>query len=202
MLCLHCLNNLPKTDLHLYQENMIMDVFAGRLLLAKATSFLYFTQTGMVQELLHELKYRNNKELGIYLGKLMGLELENQDWFEGIEAIVPVPLHFKKEYSRGYNQSGLLADGLSEACGKPAWHRLLLRTRNTDSQTKKNRIERWENVKDVFEIGSSKAGVKHILLVDDVLTTGATLEACGRTLMKSYPELKLSVLTLAVAKDL
>src|SRR5690606_1828740 len=157
---------------------------AGRLLLAKATSFLYFTQTGMVQELLHELKYRNNKELGIYLGKLMGLELENQDWFEGIEAIVPVPLHFKKEYSRGYNQSGLLADGPSEACGKPAWHRLLLRTRNTDTQTKKNRIERWENVKDVFEIGSSKAGVKHILLVDDVLTTGATLEACGRTLMK------------------
>lgn len=203
LICLHCQIQLPQTNLHQMRDNQLMELFAGRLPLTKATAFLYFTQTGMVQRLLHELKYKDNQALGVFLGNLFGQCLMENNWMEEIDAVVPVPLHRRKQHERGYNQTELLAGGLGEATGKPCLPRLVKRIKYTASQTKKSRLARWENVRDVFSIQEPPApGMKHLLLIDDVLTTGATLEACGLAIMKQYPELQLSVATLAWARDI
>lgn len=201
-ICLRCQFNLPKTGYHQMPANPVMDKFAGRLDVAKATSFLHFTQAGSVQELLHQLKYKNNRHLAVHLGYLFGLILDAGGWLKDIDAIVPVPLHRKKEYKRGYNQSVLIAEGIQAASGLKVYHRFLKRTKNTASQTYKNRMERWENVKDVFEVHQVLSDTEcRLLLLDDVLTTGATLEACGRAILEAYPTARLSVATLAVAMN-
>lgn len=147
-----------------------------------------------MQQLVHQLKYRNQKELGIYMGKLAGHALSTR--FGHIDILVPLPLFPAKERKRGYNQSSLLCEGISRILEKPVLDKVVIRTTHTESQTKKNRVERWQNMEGKFELkDSSGISGKHVLLVDDVVTTGATLEACARVLLKAE-NVQLSIATL------
>ena len=145
---------------------------------------------------MHRVKYRGNKELGIYLGRLMGSQLLTSNRFSFIDGLIPLPLHPSKERKRGYNQATLLCEGIAAILGKPVWKDVVIRSTSTESQTKKNRVERWQNMEGRFELlrPASIEG-KHVLLIDDVITTGATLEACGQELLKAE-NTKLSIATL------
>lgn len=147
-----------------------------------------------MQQLVHQLKYRNQRELGIYMGKIVGHALSER--FNHIDLLVPLPLFPAKERKRGYNQSQLLCEGISKVLQKPVLDKVVIRTTHTESQTKKNRVERWQNMEGKFELkDSSVISGKHVLLVDDVVTTGATLEACARELLKAE-NVQLSIATL------
>ena len=195
-ICLACLSALPKTDFHLYKENPADKIFWGRLSISRATAHYYFTKKSVLQQLLHDFKYRGNKDLGYFLGRLMGQDLKQSHWAGTIDAIVPLPLFESKEKQRGYNQAEVLAKGISHELQYPVIKNAIVRKQYTESQTRKNRVERWQNMDGRFELAvpNDIAG-KHILLVDDVVTTGATLEACGRELLKA-PNVQLSIATL------
>ncbi|RYZ29629.1 MAG: ComF family protein [Chitinophagaceae bacterium] len=195
-LCLKCHSALPKTDFHLYPNNPIEKIFWGRLPLANATAQYYFTKNSAMQHLMHQLKYRGNKELGMYLGRLMGHALNQSNRFRYIDGLIPLPLFPAKERKRGYNQALVLCEGIAEVMGKPVLKNAITRRSHTDSQTKKNRVQRWQNMDGRFEITNEDAiKGKHLLLVDDVVTTGATLEACGSVLLEAE-NVQLSVATL------
>lgn len=195
-LCLRCLGSLPVTLFHQHANNPVERMFWGRLPLLTASAQFYFTKESMMQHLMHQVKYRSNKELCKYLGRLMGAALTESHRFQNIDALVPLPLYVTKEKKRGYNQATLLCNGMAERMYIPVWDGCVRRTLHTDSQTKKNRIERWLNMMGRFELANAQQiEGKHILLVDDVVTTGATLEACGRALLEA-PGVKLSVATL------
>ena len=200
VLCLNCnVFNLPRTAYHHIPENETAMRFVGRVPIVKATSFAYFTTDGLLQHLLHQLKYKERKEIGVFLGKQLGYDLKQLDWQKGIDFIVPVPLHPEKEAARGYNQTELLAQGLGNALELPIITDLLYRTRNTESQTQKSREERISNMQDAFEVKNiEKYTGKHILLIDDVLTTGATLEASAAALL-TIPQTLVSIATIGVA---
>ncbi len=200
IICLSCELKLPRTGFHLHDDNPIARVFWGRVQLQAATSFLFFNKGGHVQELIHALKYKGKTETGVYLGKLFGMDLKNSPFYQNIDVVIPVPLHPKKFHKRGFNQSETIAKGISQSLGIDIDHEHFIRLVNTDSQTKKSRYNRWENVKGVFGItDEKKLNGKHILLVDDVLTTGATLEACTSVLL-NIENTKVSVATLAYAQ--
>ena len=199
ILCLNCsVYNIPRTAYHHIADNETRMRFTGRVSVQKATSFAYFANDGLLQHLLHELKYNDRKDIGIYLGKQLGHDLLQTRWAEGIDTIVPVPLHPEKERQRGYNQSTLIAEGMSKVLGIPLLAGALRRLRDTESQTQKSREERIENMKEAFEIvDAERMRGKHILLVDDVLTTGATLESCALSLLKAE-ETTISIATIGV----
>jgi ComF family protein len=180
-LCTKCVLQLPKTNYHHSISNPIKERLFGRLPLEHALAFLKFRKTGIVQHLLHELKYNNHPEIGVKLGKLYGRELK-ENLIDQFDLIVPVPLHNSRKRKRGYNQSAKFAEGLSQSLDVPWDESISMRTTSTATQTKKNKVERWENVKDVFAVHDDRVRDKRILLVDDVITTGATIEACGRHL--------------------
>ena len=171
----------------------------GKMPVERGSAFLHYAKGGDVRKLLSELKYQGNAKLGLFMGRCMARELLASGFFEGIDGIMPVPLHRRKQRMRGYNQSRMLAEGISAVTGIPLWDSLLVRTQFTETQTRKGSYERWLNVRDVFECPSPEvmAG-KHVLLVDDVMTTGATLVACGDAL-REVKGLRISVLTLAMA---
>jgi ComF family protein len=149
-----------------------------------------------MQHLMHGLKYKGNKELGLYLGRLIGHALENTNRFRYVDALIPLPLFPSKERKRGYNQATILCEGMAEVLAKPILNNVIIRTTHTDSQTQKNRVQRWANMEGRFELVNAEAiNGKHILLVDDVITTGATLEACGAELMEAG-NIQLSLATL------
>ncbi len=199
VLCLNCLADLPRTNYHLEVENPIYLLFIGRLELALATSFCRFDKGGRLQHLLHQLKYKGNKEVGHKLGMLLGCDLIQNDLYSTIDVIIPVPLHPKKEKQRGFNQSTEICKGLSEAMNRPLILDNLVRKVHSDSQTHKGRFERWENVSGIFTVKNSSELVgKHLLIVDDVITTGATLEACCAPLFE-IPGVQVSIATLACA---
>lgn len=180
-------------------DNPLERLFWGRIDIAAVTSFLYFTKSGITQRMLHRLKYKGAQQVGHKLGHLLGEELKQAKRFEGIEAVVPVPLHPKKERLRGYNQSMTIANGLSEALSIPAYADVLLRNDFTESQTKKGRLERWENVSEAFTCAKPiELAGKKLLLVDDVLTTGATLEACARVLQQTNAQVFMATLACAL----
>ena len=179
---------------------MISQIFWGRIQIHSATSFLFFNKGGHVQRIMHALKYRGHKEVGLYMGKLFGETLKESSLFNVADMIVPVPLHPKKKYKRGFNQSEVIAKGLEMSLGIPFSINNLIRETHTSSQTKRARYNRWENVKGVFKVQNPEEfSGKHLILIDDVLTTGATLEACVHPLVE-IPDTKVSVATLAYAQ--
>nr|WP_299386874.1 ComF family protein [Allomuricauda sp.] len=196
-LCTVCRHELPLTDYNFRDENPVDRIFYGRIPIKKAASFLFFSKTGIVQNLLHHLKYKNQEQIGGFLGNWYGSLLENEVSLKNVDAVIPVPLHPKKQRKRGYNQVSLFAKNLAHALGATYREDILHRTVNTKTQTKKDRQLRWENTKDVFQITEIPEAPKHILLVDDIITTGATLEACAKTLQKLGP-VQVSVVSMAV----
>lgn len=198
-LCLNCnVYFLPRTAYHHIPDNETAMRFAGRVPIAKATSFAYFTPDGLLQHLVHRLKYEDRKDIGLFLGRQLGYDLLQLKWADDIDVIVPVPLHEKKEAERGYNQSALIAEGMSEVLKIPVDNNILKRTRYTESQTQKTRSERLENMQDAFILNAGICKGAHILLTDDILTTGATLEAAARALLSS-PGIKVSIATIGIA---
>ena len=199
LLCLHCINTLPHTNFAHHANNPVEKIFWGRLPLTSAMSEFYFAKGTVIQHLVHEFKYKGNKDVGMYLGAMMGSSFMTNDRISNIDALVPLPSYADKEHKRGFNQSAILCNGISEVMNIPVITGNVIRKRFTQTQTKKHRAERWENVRGSFEISnSSQLNGKHILLVDDVVTTGATLEACGREIL-NISDVRLSVATLAYA---
>ncbi len=185
--------------MHLLRENEFTQRLWGRLPLLSGAAFFYFTRKSPVQRALHLLKYHNKPEVGLKIGREFGRKLLESATFQSIDAIVPVPLHISKQRTRGYNQSAMFAQGIAEALEIPVLEQALLRRQFTDSQTRKKRLERYDNVGGVFAVTQPAAlEGKHLLLVDDVLTTGATLEVCGNALL-SVPSTRLSSVTIAIA---
>lgn len=200
LLCLSCKYQLPFTEMEKMEENEASLKFYGKLKIERAAALLYFVEEGMVRPMLHKLKYKNQSEIGFYLGKLLAERFAEVAWLDSIDGIVPVPLHYKKQYIRGYNQTDLIADGISSIIKKPVLNKLIKRVKNTVSQTQLSRNDRLANVVDAFSVDKANKHFKnkHILLVDDVLTTGATLESCGQ-LLKRELQCNISVATIALA---
>ncbi len=174
-------------------------MFWGRIAITAGTSEFYFSKGSIIQNLIHELKYKGNRKAGIYLGNLMGNSLLKSNRFLNIDVLVPLPLFAKKEFKRGYNQAMVLCEGIAEVMNLPIITKNVIRIIHTETQTKKGRIERWENVEKSFTVKDiSVLKGKHILLVDDVITTGATMEACGAEILK-VDDSRLSIVALAFA---
>lgn len=200
LICTKCLYDLPFTDYHQHAENRVAKQLWGRLPLNGAMAMLYFRKGAKVQNLIHNLKYNGKTDVGIILGDLLGERLKNSSIYQGIDFIIPVPLHQKKLRLRGYNQSTFIAEGVANKLAIPFSEKILIRTISTESQTKKSRYNRYENMKAVFRIDKPEHIIdKHILLVDDVITTGATLEACANTLFENGAA-KVSIAALAFAE--
>jgi ComF family protein len=199
LLCLHCIERLPHTNFHRFAGNPVEKIFWGRLPIACATSFLYFTKSSLLQHLVHQFKYNGKKEIGQYIGRRMGEVLLESSRFGPVDALVPLPLYAARERKRGYNQSGILCEGIAEIMQVPVLKNIITRKSATETQTRKNRTERWANISGRFELLQPETvRDKHILLVDDVITTGATLEACGQELMAAG-NTRLSIFTMAIS---
>jgi len=198
-ICLKCLHDIPRTNYHLQPNNPVEKRFWGKVAIEHASSFFFFTKGSPFQKLLHELKYRNNKKIGEIMGKYAAGDLIANLALAEIDFIVPLPLHPKKKLKRGYNQSEMISIGIAAVFSKPIDTKTLTRTKETSTQTRKSVFERYENTIDTFEVVDKNAfRNKHILLVDDVLTTGSTIEAAILALNKCEG-IRVSVFTLAVA---
>lgn len=200
-ICTFCRFHLPKTNFHLSEENPVEKLFWGRVDIVSASAYFSFGKGGKVQHLIHQLKYKGQKEIGSTLGKLYGYDLKQSIKLKSIDSIIPVPLHDNKKKKRGYNQSELFAEGLSLSMHVPVDLKTLVRANESATQTKKSRFSRWQNVESIFHLTDPKNIInKHILLVDDVVTTGSTLEACAQALQKSEG-VKVSIATIAFANN-
>lgn len=201
MLCLSCIYKLPRTDHHECLENEFTQRFWGRVPIYRGAAMYYYGRSGEVQRLIHALKYKQKPQIGFKIGQLMGAELAASPDYQTVDLIIPVPLHPRKKHQRGYNQSDYFAKGLASSMQIPWKADCLYRSKFTPTQTTKRRIDRFRNVEDVFDIRDpNKIEGKHILLVDDVLTTGATLEACALKLLK-VQNVQLSMATIAMARQ-
>jgi len=199
ILCFKCLMHLPETNFHLESNNKINEVFAGRVPVDLASAFCFYKKGGTIQKLIHQMKYRGYEEVGIFLGKIYGVKLIENPAYNKIDEIVPIPLHKKKQKKRGFNQAEKFAIGLSDSMDINVNTNIVSRIIATSTQTKKGRYNRWENVEQVFQVNQPESNRgKHLLLVDDVITTGATMEACLMALQK-IPGVKLSVAAIAFA---
>ena len=180
LVCTHCRSLLPKTGYELNEDNPLARLFYGKVRLKAVTECYFFSKEGKVQRLIHELKYKGNADAGVFLGQELGKTIKEAPLFEGLDYLIPVPLHPKREKERGYNQSMMIAQGINEVTEIPIGDQYLVRSVNTATQTHKSKEERWQNVKDIFEVRhAEQLEGKYVLLIDDVLTTGATLEACA-----------------------
>lgn len=200
VICTPCLYHLPKTNFHILPGNAVEKQFWGKVNVYSATALYYFNKGERVQHLVHRLKYFSDKEVGVFTGKILGTDLLKSDRFVTIDAIVPVPLHANKLRTRGFNQSDFFAKGLSEAMNVPFISDYLIRLKATSTQTRKSRFSRFENVNRVFGVNPvAPFTPSHILLVDDVITTGSTLAACADVLLE-VPGMKVSIATIAYAR--
>lgn len=200
VLCVNCLRKLPVTRFQLMDSNPVEQIFWGRAHLQHAMAGYYFARDTCLQQLIHQFKYGGRKDIAVYLGRQLGVQLRQSTWWEDISLVVPVPLNKVKQQHRGYNQAGMLATGITDILGCGMLADGLTRKAHSVTQTHKTRLERWENVSEVFSLKHpAKIEGKHILLVDDVLTTGATLEACTHAL-KTADDVLVSVCSLAYAE--
>lgn len=198
-LCTACLLDMPKTNFHKQLTNTLHDRLSLRIPLSHAFAYYYFKKGSKVQELLHKLKYGNHPEIGQKIGRVLGDELLAEGYEKSFDIIVPVPLHPSRKRSRGYNQSEEFAKGLSERMMIPYTDNFVKRSVRTQTQTRKSKLNRWQNVSEVFEMKTpEEVANKNVLLVDDVVTTGATLEACSIPLLQAGCA-QLSVACIAVA---
>ncbi|SNR57137.1 comF family protein [Maribacter sedimenticola] len=185
MLCTLCRHQLPLTEYNFNEENAVDRIFYGRINIKKANSFLFFTDIGIVKNLIHNLKYKNQEKIGEFLGDWFGQILKKNGHLNNIDYVIPVPLHQKKFRKRGYNQVSLFAQRIAFHINATYADDLLIKTANTKTQTKKNRLGRWYDNRSLFEIrNSDMLKHKNILLLDDVITTGATMEICASSLKK------------------
>jgi ComF family protein len=198
-ICLWCRTHLPSTEFHTDKENPVAKHFWGKVPIENAAAGYYFSKGEKVQRLIHQLKYKGRRDIGVFLGNLYGATLRQSEKFSTAEIIIPVPLHIRKQRSRGYNQSECIVEGLSQSMKIPFSSKAVKRTMHTTSQTRKKRYERFENVNRVFKVVQRDVVQgKHILLVDDVITTGSTLAACAEVLLE-VPGTKVSIATIAYA---
>lgn len=199
-LCTMCNINLPRTDYHLRKDNPVEKMFWGKIPLERATSFFFYRKGSDFRQILHQLKYGGQKGIGAIMGRYMVAELLESGFFEGVDVILPVPLHKKKQQIRGYNQSEWIARGIAAVTGISIDTESVVRRKNTETQTRKSFLERWENVEGIFELNHAESLIgKHILIVDDVLTTGATTVECASCLT-DIEGIRISILTLAMAE--
>ena len=202
VLCTECLLSMARTDFHLRRDNALEQAFWGRCMIERAAAFSVYNRGSRIRKLVHALKYRGRKEIGKMLGELYGATLAENGFMNGIDIIVPVPLHPARQKKRGYNQSEYIAAGLSEATRVTAKNNIIRRVEQTDSQTRRGRYERWENVKGLFFVPDPQEITgRHILVVDDVITTGSTMEACVNALHEAG-DVKVSIVALAAAQKL
>ncbi len=198
-ICLHCTEDLPRTRFHDDDRNSVEHLFFGKLQLHAASAFLRFTRNGVVQHMLHNLKYQGDREVGLELGRRMARDLMATTRFADVNAVMAVPLHPRKERQRGYNQAQVLVDGMREVWPMRDLGAELGRAILTTSQTRRGRMERWNNVQDAFRLLDPLAFAgTHVLIVDDVITTGATIEACAHALQQA-PDVRISVFACACA---
>lgn len=201
ILCAFCRHDLPIINTNNFNNNEITNAFYGRINIKKATSFLYFNKKNSTQKLIHQLKYKGNQEVGTFIGNWFGSNLKEHHFFNDIDCIIPVPLHPKKEKTRGYNQLTTFGKSLSEIANIVYKDELLLRISSTKTQTLKERFERFSNSNTVFHLTNTSAlKNKHILLIDDVITTGATIEACCNELLKTE-NITISIATISYTQQ-
>ncbi len=195
--CLDCLNELPETGYHMHAHNPFVGHFKGRIGVKAGAAFLFFSSGGGTQRLLHQIKYNNQADLIVTIGRWYGKQLLKSQLWDDIEIIVPVPLHWKKQRKRGYNQSAMFAAGIAEAMGISCYKHALKRVTHNKSLTGMKRFQRVETIGSSYVPGNVRAiKNKHVLLVDDVLTTGSTLEACALALMEAQVA-SVSMVTIA-----
>ncbi|TDU43184.1 ComF family protein [Gelidibacter sediminis] len=199
-ICTLCRHEMPLTDFVDFQKNEVSKILYGRVQLCYATSLLWFSKKGIVQHLLHNLKYKGHEEVGAFLGRWLGEELRRHEEFRSVDVVVPVPLHAKRMRQRGYNQVHKFGKEIASALNCDFNKRVLQKTKATKTQVFKDRLRRWNNDDTVFSVTDFKIlKGKHILLVDDIITTGATLETCANALMK-IEGITISIATMAIAE--
>ena len=196
-LCLRCIYNLPVTRFFSQPGNPVENKFIGRLPIKNAAAGYFFTKNSLLERLIYALKYRGNKDIGFYMGQLVGRMIHENPHYDDVDVLLPLPLNIKRQKKRGYNQSTAICDGIASVINKPVIENAVIRKVYTQTQTRKGRISRWENMDGVFAV-SNPAPIenKHVLLVDDVVTTGASLEACGSEMIR-VNGITLSMATLA-----
>jgi len=200
-ICPVCESDLQYTYFEDYPEATSLDrLFWGRVLIDHTYAMLYFEKTNDTQAILHALKYKDRPDVAIYFGELIGDRIRGHEKFRDLDALIPVPLHPKKEFLRGYNQSGMLANGIAEKTGVTVNKEVLKRVLFSESQTKKAKLSRWESIQNGFQGARTIKEFKHVALVDDVVTTGSTVETCVQILREILPDSKVSVISLAVTK--
>jgi ComF family protein len=199
LICMECYVMIPRTDFHLSPENPVAQLFWGRSYIEKAAAFSFYNRGSRIRNLIHNLKYRGIQEVGYELGRIYGSSLKSSGFTSDIDLIMPVPLHPSKKRKRGFNQSEIISEGIASATGLPVDFKCLVRTGATATQTRRSRFDRWTNVEGIFSVTDYEIiRGKHILLVDDVITTGSTVESCANELLKAE-NVKVSVVALAYA---
>lgn len=197
--CIKCMFEIPYTDHFENAENDLVKLFYGKGNIKHAAALMFFTEGGVVQNILHNFKYKKMLEIGTQLGHVVGDKVLNSKYFENIDVIIPVPLHKDKQYKRGFNQSEVFGNAIATKLKRPLLNNVLIRNKFTETQTRKSKSERKENVSDAFNVKDhSKIVAKHVLLVDDVITTGSTILACAETIRENGAS-SISIISIAKA---